>query len=693
MRLPCAMPARRHTARALLALALAGAALHTPAAEAVPGAPGPVRAPHHGSTLFHFFQGHDFDALGALMVSQHFQRLSPHDDEAEVLRGGLLLSYGLHQEAGQVFARLIEHQAPPSVQNRAWFYLARIRHQRGLPDEAEAALSRISGKLPDELETQRHLLSAQLLMGRGAYTAAAQVLKTLAQAQPAGVPDSALAVAQFNLGVALIQAGQADGPFAPAAPALPAAPAAPAQPDPSTAQGLALLDTLGQQPAADEEQRALRDRANLALGLAALRTSQPGRAQALLQRVRLNGPYTHPALLGLGWAVADQGQPQQALAPWAELVDRSEPARAAGAGPDTALLEARVALPHALAEAGAWGEALTRYEQAVQRYAQEHDSLQAAITTVNGGGTLQALLARHTDTGMGWFARLDDLPDAQALPHAAALAPVLASHGFQEGFKNWRDLHHAGQHLTDWRQRLQAFDDMLTTRRLAYAERLPPVLQHSTQAGTRSLAALQARQRALADEVARVETDTDAAALADTREQALQQRLTRAQAVLISVDAAAAQATGLDLAGTTERLRRLSGALRWQQAQQFPARLWSAKKALLQGTQALDEAQGREAALVQAQRSEPARHEAYAARITALAARLEALLPQLQAAAGEQQAALQAQAVAALQAQQARLAAYSAQALLGRAQLLDRMQLAQRGGLSAVGTARSEAAR
>ncbi len=663
--------------RSLACLALAGAGLPVQAADGTPHTPQPVRAPHHGSTLFHFFQGQDFEALGALMTSQHFARLAPHDDEAEVLRGGLLLSYGLHHEAGQVFARLIEHQAAPAVQDRAWFHLARIRHQRGLPDEAEAALSRIQARLPDALETQRQLLAAQLLMDRGAYTAAAERLQALAQTQPAGVPDSALAVARFNLGVALIRAGSEGDAFQGHV-------AASVQTS-LTAQGQTLLDSLGQQAAADEEQRSLRDRANLALGLVALRAGQPGRAQALLQRVRLHSPHAHAALLGLGWAAAEQGQPQQALAPWAELLDRATAAQASGAGTDTATLEAHITLPRALADTGAWGPALARYEGAVAAYAQAHDGLQQAIHTLEGGQPLHTLLQRHSDTPVGWFARLDTLPAAAELPQAAVLAPVLASHAFQEGFKNWRDLQHLGGHLTDWRGRLQAFDDMLATRRLAFEQRLPPALKGREQAG---LPALLARQQALADSLSQVEAQTDTAALADSAEQAQQQRLARARARLQTLTEAAPEQRpqGLDSAALSlaqERLQRLQGALQWQQAQQFPARLWSARKALRQGTQALEAAQARAAALARAGRDEPARHDAFAARILALSQRLEALLPRLQATAGEQQAALQAQAVAALQAQQTRLAAYSAQALLGRAQLLDRMQLAQRAELPA----------
>ena len=97
----------------------------------------PIKAPHYGDTLFHFYQDHYFTSITSLMVSQHFDRVAPHADEAEVLRGGLLLSYGLHREAGEIFAQLIEKGAAPSVRDRAWFYLAKIRYQRGFLAEAE----------------------------------------------------------------------------------------------------------------------------------------------------------------------------------------------------------------------------------------------------------------------------------------------------------------------------------------------------------------------------------------------------------------------------------------------------------------------------------------------------------------------------------------------------------------------------
>ena len=67
----------------------------------------------------------------------------------------MLLSYGLHREAGEIFAQLIEKGAPPAVRDRAWFYLAKIRYQRGYLAEAEEAIARIENNLPAELEEER----------------------------------------------------------------------------------------------------------------------------------------------------------------------------------------------------------------------------------------------------------------------------------------------------------------------------------------------------------------------------------------------------------------------------------------------------------------------------------------------------------------------------------------------------------
>ena len=199
------MRSRSHVRSTLHALAVAAAlacALHVQAADAPPVAANhEIKDPHYGDTLFHFFQSHYFTSVTTLMASQQFDRVSHHADEAEVLRGGMLLSYGLHREAGEIFARLIEKGAAPKVRDRAWYFLAKIRYQRGYLAEAEEAVARIENNLPPNLEEERGLLQANLLMARSDYTGAAAVLDAMSAKAPGA------RYARFNLGIALIKVG------------------------------------------------------------------------------------------------------------------------------------------------------------------------------------------------------------------------------------------------------------------------------------------------------------------------------------------------------------------------------------------------------------------------------------------------------------------------------------------------------
>jgi len=626
-------PLRRAGAAVLVcALAAFGAG----AASAAEPTPHAVRDPHYGDGLFHFYQDRYFTSITTLMVSQHFERLVNHADEAELLRGGMLLSYGLHREAGEVFAKLIDKNTTPSVRDRAWYYVAKIRYQRNYFAEAEEALTRVGPDLPADLEDERRLMQANLLMARGDHAGAAIVLGTMAGNGPAGH------YARYNLGVALIKGGQPK-------------------------EGLALLDWVGKAktppPAAaraqasvsDEEFQSLRDKANLALGYAALRDQKPENARQFLERVRLEGLQSNKALLGFGWAADSLNDPKLALVPWTELASRD--------ANDEAVLEARIAVPYAYTQLRAYGQALDRYTDAITTFEREAKGLDDSIAAIRSGQLLAALLGSNPGDEMGWFGSIDRLP---AGPHVARLAPVLATHEFQEAFKNYRDLQFLASNLNDWADKLGIFDDMLANRRQAYAERLPRVLSKAQGTG---LDGLQQRRDNLASELSQTERNTDAAAFADPRQR---EQLARLASVQASLPQAGSDA---DSALTRERARRVAGALAWQLDQSYAPRLWNAQRELSGTDAALSDARRREAALAQAQRDEPARFDAFAVRIKALGPRLKALIPRVKTLQAEQQRALQELTVAQLLRQKERLAEYSSQARFAVAQLYDRASL------------------
>ncbi len=603
------------------AAGVAAAAVAAAAAADVPAHP--VQDPHYGDTLFQFFQGRYFTAVTNLMVSQHFERVPHHADEAEVLRGGMMLSFGMHREAGEIFASLIEKGAAPPVRDRAWFYLAKIRYQRGLMAEAADALAHIENHLPPALEDERGLLQANVMMARGDYAGAAGVLGALKTQGTAG------AYARFNLGVALMKGG-----------------------DP--ARGTLLLDELGRSPAADEEVRGLRDKANVALGLTAMQDKQPQAARTYLERVRLQGMESNKALLGFGWAADALKQPTRALVPWMELAAR-DPS-------DSAVLEARIAVPYAYAELGAYGQSLARYNEAITAFDQERVDLDESIAAIRAGTLVDGLMARNPGEQMGWFWNIRELPD---MPHAAHLAPLLARHEFQEAFKNYRDLRFLEQNLRDWADKLGVYGDMLANRRQAYDQRLPRTLDNA-QAGERGLDNLQRRRDALVAEFGHAESAADGVAFASAHERELMQRLADAQAVL---DKHPGQA---DVQAVRERVQHAAGAMRWQLAEQFPARVWETRKSLATIDAELASARRHDEALAQAQRDEPARFARFAARISELDARLQALIPRVASLTTEQQQAVQDIAVAELTHQKDRLAVYSTQARFAIAQLVDR---------------------
>jgi hypothetical protein len=580
-----------------------------------------VKDPHFGEVLFYFFQENYFSALSQLMVAQHFGRVPHHDQEAELLRGGMLLSYGLDQEAGRIFQALIDAGAPPPVRDRAWFYLAKIRYQRGYIAEAEYAMGRVLGQLPGDLEDERLVLHAVLLMHRKQYSEAVQMLKK------ASSRSGWASYARYNMGVALIQAGRQD-------------------------DGVALLDEIGRGPARGEELAALRDKANVALAYSFLQSSAPARAAPYLARVQLNGLMSNKALLGLGWAHAAQNEYERALAPWMELADRSMA--------DAAVQESLLAVPYALGKAGAYRQSLERYERALDAYTKEIARLDESISAIRRGALVAGILRDNPGEESGWFWRVRRVPDT---PEGRYLTELLASNDFQEGLKNYRDLEFLSRNLDAWASSIGTFRDILAVRRQGFAEKLP-----RTIAGERALHLERLRADHLAEtqRLERIASEEDAGALADDRERALASRLERVRAGRGAI----ADATEREVA--QEKFRLLRGLLTWDQSAQYSARLRSENKALQEAGRLISEAEARRDELRRAQAEAAARFDEFDRRIEALRARVSRAQAEVRAGARAQEEHLADLAVAQLSRQREQMVEYIAQARFAVAQIYDR---------------------
>lgn len=613
------MSARRLITSALCLFLVVSARPDGAAAEAQ--APTVVKDPHYGEVLFHFYQENYFPAIVRLLAAQKQQKFDDHADEAELLLGGLYLSYGNHLYAAEIFEQLLADNVNPDVRDRTWFFLAKIWQQRGYTEKSREALANIRAPLPGSIEAERQMLLAQTLIDANEYDRAIAALADWSDR------TEWASYAKYNLAVAMVRTGQVNS-------------------------AAALLDELGRMETFNEELRSLRDKANLALGYAYLQDGQPLAAKPPLQRVRLNGPFSNKALLGVGWADAQIENYRRALVPWMELKGRDLL--------DSAVQESMLAIPYAMAKLDSISQAADHYLNAVEAYYEETNRIDRMIAQIESGEMFDEFLRQDPLASTGWYWQLKELPDS---PETRYLFHVLASHAFQEGLKNFRDLDFLYDNLDEWQTSLEVYRNMLETRELAYEERLP---RTEAALANADLDAVVTRKLELDARLNSIEKSGDSLALASPREFELWGEITALEQN---------RALAADLPEAREardKIRLIKGVLQWDLDREFRDRLWRVRRDLAQTGEALVEAQRSRRQVDESMRTEPLLFASFNERVAGLSPRIDALKARVRQARERQHEFLEEIAVAELEAQKKRLDTYTVQARFALAAIYDR---------------------
>jgi tetratricopeptide (TPR) repeat protein len=583
--------------------------------------PQEVKDLHYGDVLFYFYQEDYFDAITRLLAARQLDRLPHTQGEAELLLGGLYLSLGEHVEAGQIFEKLLAANTTEAVRNKAWFYLGKVWYQRGYLEESERALKQVSDKIQPRISAERYMLLAQLMLRQGRYDDAIAALSAWH-----GAPDWT-AYAQYNLGVALVRKDR-------------------------LADAISHLDQVGRMETASAELLALKDKANLALGFALLRAERPAEAKPILQRIRLDGPYSSKALLGVGWADSALGEFKRALVPWLALRKRNLL--------DSAVQESYLTVPYAYNQLGATGQAAEFYNSAIDSFDAELRHIDGSIEQIRSGNLLDRLLTDDKKNSLTWYWQLKTLPDA---PESRYLYQLLASNEFQEGLKNYRELGFMSRNLDEWRADLSAFNDMLDTRQEAYDERLPKT--DAVMAAT-DLDALTKKRVGFESRINEFEQSNDVAALGTPEEQRNWARLKRVE------DYLNLHPDDPDLSEMRDRLHLLKGVMYWRLSQSFKARLWNERRSVKELEASLVETQKRAVQVNQARAGVPNNTHEFATRVSAVSTRIDEMERRLAALSAQQNRYLQALAIRELEAQKRRIEVYQVQARYELAAIYDK---------------------
>jgi outer membrane protein assembly factor BamD (BamD/ComL family) len=496
-----------------------------------------VQSLRYGVSLYHLFQDDYFESLTELMVGQARGELGPHTENAELLRGGISLTYGMDREAERIFTALLSEPREGADRGRAWFYLARLAWRRGDVERAGQALERAEPIESEELAEEATFLRAAVALAKGDIEAAEAEADELDDDSPWRY------YFDYNIGAALAANGDWD----------------------SASRFFRRLDDAND----SEELKALRDRAFAASGYARLAAGEFDEAGKDFVRVRLTSPVSDRALLGYGWASLETEQYVAALSPWETLSQRPPVSQS--------VRESLLAIPYAYEQLGREGLALQNYRKATQVLQSELDGVQRAIERFRNG-ELHDLLRLESDASDEWLVGDDILPISEEAPY---LQHLIASHGFQAGMKELRDLQRIEANLKRSEQKLRVLAQADSDQQANWA-RVIEGGGRDELAGRYEM--LSARADNLRTRLAQAIATDDGRALSDNEREALWQRLERASELAVKVNAPQDQ---------QELLKLYRGLLIWDDSEQFPDLRWRAESELASLESVLEETSDR----------------------------------------------------------------------------------------------------
>jgi Tfp pilus assembly protein PilF len=594
---------------------------------------------YFGEAFYQAYQGHFFEALERLdaELAQHrrvdepqLDSLHYHIRQANFSVGDLELNYRMHLRAGRAIRAVLEGDVEESVRNEAAFRLARIHFQKGQAEDALEALERIHGKVPDAIQAEVEFLRANVYMALGRPADAAEVLKGLQGAK------SLSGFSAYNLGIALLQAGR-------------------------SAEALQQLDKAGQIKSPDPATAAIEDKSNMVLGRLMLESANFERAERSFDRVHLEGPYSNQALLSAGWAYASAENYERALVPWNLLVERDVT--------DSAVQEAKLALPFAYGKLSVYGRAAVLYDKALVSFGEELQKVDASIRSIREGKFLKALVREEIKQDQEWVVRLRTLPDA---PETYYLTDVMASHDFQTALHNYLDMEDLRKKLLTWQTSFDAFDDIIRLRRQNYEPLLPTIDAQFRELDSQIRLRMEQRDN-LDRRLQAILIAPRPELLATADERIL---LTRIHALETAVQAS----NDPQAAALHERIQRLKGVLTWTLRTEYPERLTQAHQHLRELNDDVAILRARYDAFVRTRQAAVHSYVGYELPINRLRARVREALQEVNTLIARQGQLIETVAVNELKARGQRLEVYQTQARYAVADSYDRATNTQASG-------------
>lgn len=613
-----------------------------------------LRDLYFGEILYYAYQDLHFDALARLdaELSQYHDldesTLDPfnsHLIQAEFSVGDLEMQYRMHQRAGKAIQAVLGEGIDLAIRNLAALQLARVFYKKNDPEstlyaldlireepeksryERKYSLDVLRGKAPTSFKTDVAYLRALASIDSGLFSEAIKILQSLKKEK------NLQGFVLYNLGLALLLDGKEK-------------------------EGLAVLDELGNQELSDNGLLALKDKTNLKLAYRYLDKGDARQAQKYFERVRLDGPYSNRALLGAGWVAVAQGRYDRALVPWSMLHERAET--------NYSVQEVLMAVPYAYGKLQAHGKAANLYDHAMDVFADEISSLDGSIKSIRKGKLLTALLDERSSKDKNWVVNLRELPET---PETRYILELMASHDFQESYKNYKDLAELRHHIEKWLADLRVYEEMIDIRR-AYQQPLLPVVEKEFKKTDARMKLRLEQRNNLAAKLKNMLISPRPEYLATSAERQALIDITALEET-ISTNASAIDKE------VVARVKRLRGVLSWRVHSDYDQRLTDAYNNLISLDKVIKKLNLRYNSFVRTRQAATQSYEGYTIPIRQLRTRLFSAQRKLKGVMARQGRMLETMAINELDLRRKRLEEYQIKARFALAESYDRATKAQ----------------
>lgn len=530
----------------------------------------------YGDFLFDYFQQHYFSSLTKLMIGEQKQQLQHNNAQAQVLKGALFVSFGMLQQAEQIFDELLPTAATRDDANKTWYTLADIHYRNGSLEHAHQILSEKIKKPSEALAPRVKLLDAQALLKLERTEEAMKQLEGIQDNKELGP------WARYNLAAALASVDR-------------------------TKEAIDIFRSILFLPPLDKETEALQDRTAFALGMTYFRQKSWKDAERYLDMVRLDGQVAEPALLASGWIAVNQKDKVGALTPWMHLAERS--------ASHPAVQEALLNIPYVYEDAGALRNALDAYHNAENTFITEKETIEQAKAFVLQKDWIDRISPAPSlnDDPMG------DLPGFEFSADGASpyLYHFFASNEFNESYRSYRELQRLHQVLNQWQQQMPAFKQMIAAN-LERLEKLLPAAQTKVAMAESFRSNVNARERALSGEIDRILAAEDDYGTPDDQQLKIIDRMK-------VLEQALAKLPDSEYGEEKAKFRLLKGLMAWDLSDQGPQRRWELVKDRVQLENALVELEAVIGRVKNAREGQIQRFRAQAERIKQLDQQLETL--------------------------------------------------------------------